>query len=168
MRPPGIEVYEASQSVLEGFTEYVETAKFHEATTTGGIMAYRTGAQHHIAPGAKFADSLLEDAGRVIAAYAERWPIYTTRLEGFNVLRYTENQEYKYHVDSTAENPRIVSALCYINDDYVGGELDFSRLEYTYKPKAGEWVLFGSSYIFEHASVPVESGVKYAINCFFK
>jgi predicted 2-oxoglutarate/Fe(II)-dependent dioxygenase YbiX len=51
----------------------------------------------------------------------------------------------------------------YLNDDYEGGELWFPRFNLTIKPKAGDVVVFPSTYIYEHASQDMVSGTKYSV-----
>ena len=58
---------------------------------------------------------------------------------------------------------RDISLLLYLNDNYEGGKLKFTRLNYTYKPKAGDLVFFPSNHIFTHESTPLTVGVKWAI-----
>ena len=54
--------------------------------------------------------------------------------------------------------------LFYLNDDYEGGEIEFPRLDgYVHKPKVGDIAIFPSNYIYEHASLPIKSGIKYCV-----
>ena len=53
--------------------------------------------------------------------------------------------------------------LVYLNDDYEGGELDFKRLSYALKPKAGMLVWFPSDVRYEHMAMPVLSGRRYSL-----
>jgi hypothetical protein len=50
----------------------------------------------------------------------------------------------------------------YLNDDYEGGELWFPYLDIKFKPTYGDIVMFPSTYIYAHASLPVTRGTKYA------
>jgi len=56
-----------------------------------------------------------------------------------------------------------LSVLGYLNDDYEGGELSFGGWNYTYKPVAGDLVIFPSNYMYTHRAMPVTSGTKYAL-----
>jgi predicted 2-oxoglutarate/Fe(II)-dependent dioxygenase YbiX len=49
-----------------------------------------------------------------------------------------------------------------LNEGYEGGELWFNHLDQTIKPKTGDIVVFPSTFIYSHASLPVKSGVKYS------
>jgi hypothetical protein len=56
-----------------------------------------------------------------------------------------------------------VSAVGYLNNDYIGGELNFDKLDFTYKPSSGDVVVFLSDEPYSHASLPVKSGIKYSV-----
>lgn len=89
------------------------------------------------------------------------------------VLRYEPGGYYKHHADAyyflpeqrawTKSVDRDISMLVYLNDDYEGGELDFKRLSYALKPKAGMLVWFPSDVRYEHMAMPVLSGRRYSL-----
>lgn len=89
------------------------------------------------------------------------------------VLRYKVGGVYAEHADSEAFDAqqqrfhrvadRDVSLLIYLNDDYDGGQLSFRQLNYTYKPRAGDLVMFPSSNLFMHQAEQVTRGTKYAV-----
>jgi len=87
--------------------------------------------------------------------------------EGYSLLRYRKGGEYKEHVDRGSQNNRIVSGLLYLNDDFEGGEINFSRYDLTVKPKKGSVILFPSFHTHLHASLPITSGTKYAVVTWF-
>lgn len=96
--------------------------------------------------------------------YAERYSISESLYhEGYNVLKYGPGQEYKVHYDGTTSIGRIISAICYLNDDYEGGELEFPNYNVKIKPQAGMLILFPSTYPYAHVAHPVTKGNKYAI-----
>lgn len=89
------------------------------------------------------------------------------------VLRYAPGGKYGLHADAEhfdfTQNrfyrflDRDFSMLIYLNDEYEGGELNFPWLNYRYKPKAGDLVIFPSNHIFSHESLPITRGNKYAL-----
>lgn len=89
------------------------------------------------------------------------------------LLRYSPGGKYDVHADAEESEgdggrffrrlDRDFSLLIYLNDDYEGGELHFNALNFTYKPKMGDLILFPSNHVFGHESRPVISGIKYAI-----
>lgn len=83
-------------------------------------------------------------------------------MEAINFVRYGEGQHFSVHSDHGFSYTCTVSSVMYLNDDYEGGELHFPFLDICLKPKAGDIILFPSTYIYSHASLPVESGIKYS------
>jgi len=59
--------------------------------------------------------------------------------------------------------PRDISILFYLNDNYTGGELEFTQLGLTIKPKAGMMIAFPSYKEFAHKVHPVQSGTRYSL-----
>jgi len=111
---------------------------------------------------------VFEAFSKALSIYRTIYPhVHVTSDEGYSLLRYTEGGKYSAHVDRGAPNNRVVSGLIYLNDDFEGGELHFPRQELTIKPKPGSLVLFPSFHTFEHASLPIKSGTKYAVVTWF-
>lgn len=71
-------------------------------------------------------------------------------LEPLRMKRYlprTQTQRaerFDAHVDVTNYDTarRFLVAFIYLNDDYIGGEIDFVQLGYKVKPKQGSILLF--------------------------
>lgn len=103
-------------------------------------------------------------------------PVYGHRPALFEppyVLRYPPGGKYVLHSDGEEFDEqaqqwyrlrdRDVSLLLYLNDNYEGGGLSFDKLNYTYQPKAGDLVFFPSNHYYSHQSLPIESGIKWAM-----
>jgi predicted 2-oxoglutarate/Fe(II)-dependent dioxygenase YbiX len=101
-------------------------------------------------------------------------PIYNSKLvsvEPPQFLRYDVGDEYKVHNDSEEQIDgklqqvvkRDISLLLYLNDDYEGGEIEFTKLQVLMKPKAGMLIAFPSYMEYEHKVHPVTKGTRYAI-----
>jgi len=93
-----------------------------------------------------------------------------THDSGFEMLRYEEGQHFGMHTDAILgrhEGLRQLSALIYLNDDYEGGETYFPRQQIKFKAKAGDLLLFPSTFCYPHEALPVTKGVKYAIVTWF-
>lgn len=97
--------------------------------------------------------------------YARYWGINVVYYEAFNFVKYEgEGKHFRVHADHGPAYNCTVSAVIYINDDYDGGEIEFPRLDkYVHRPKVGDIAVFPSNYIYEHASLPMKSGTKYAV-----
>jgi prolyl 4-hydroxylase len=89
--------------------------------------------------------------------------------EPLHVLRYRPGQEYRPHVDWLLDdNPRILTALVYLNEDYTGGETEFIKTGLKVRGRKGDVLVFrsqgddgGLDPLSEHAGLPVTSGTKY-------
>jgi len=88
--------------------------------------------------------------------------------EGYSMLKYRDNQEYLGHYDSDTNGGRIISAICYLNDDYTGGELEFVNFDFKIKPKPGMLILFPSNFAYKHIAHPVTEGTKYGLVTWIK
>ena len=97
--------------------------------------------------------------------YAKSWGINVVYYEAFNFVKYEgAGTHFNIHADHGPAYNCTVSAVIYINDDYEGGDLKFPRLDnLVYKPRVGDIAVFPSNYIYEHASLPIESGTKYCV-----
>lgn len=95
--------------------------------------------------------------------YESFWHLRMFYYESFNFVKYMPGKYFKVHADHGPYYTCTVSALVYLNDDYEGGELLFARHGLTFKPQAGDVVLFPSNYVYEHSSLEIRSGTKYCV-----
>jgi hypothetical protein len=87
------------------------------------------------------------------------------------LLRYGPGGFYVYHSDAYDYEggswhkaaDRDISLLLYVNDEYTGGELEFSSFTYTLRPRAGMLVWFPSDFRYLHMAKLVTSGRRYAV-----
>jgi hypothetical protein len=102
-------------------------------------------------------------------SYAKRYNIQESFFhENYQLLKYRGGEEYKAHYDGSTNIGRAISAICYLNDDYEGGEIEFVNFNLKIKPQAGMMILFPSNYAYTHIAHPVISGNKYAIVTWIK
>ncbi len=91
------------------------------------------------------------------------------QAEPLLILRYRPGQQYYPHVDWLDDpNPRILTALAYLNDNYEGGETSFVETGLTVKGRKGDTLVFRSvgpdgnfDPLSMHAGLPVTRGTKY-------
>jgi hypothetical protein len=98
-----------------------------------------------------------------IMKYAQKHDIKISQNVGYSLARYSSGQFFAEHTDSTKEFPRKVSAILYLNDNYSGGTITFTKLNKTFKPKANTLFIFPSTDDFSHSADPVIDGTKYVI-----
>lgn len=112
---------------------------------------------------AKAHDMVNDRLNVALQHYEKLWHFNIKYKEAFNFVKYMPGEFFKVHADHGPFYTCTVSAIVYLNDDYEGGELEFPRHELTIKPKAGDIMLFPSNYVYEHASLNISSGIKYAV-----
>ena len=96
--------------------------------------------------------------------YCKRFNIYNLRYwEAFNFIKYEPGHHFMEHHDHGFSYNCTVSLVAYLNDDFEGGELFFRLQGINYIPKAGDVVLFPSTYMYPHQAKVVHSGTKYSL-----
>ena len=81
-----------------------------------------------------------------------------------SIVRYKKGQFYNEHVDfGLGTDVRLVSLVCYLNDNFEGGETAFSRQGIKVKPETGKAILFPSGLTHRHSACDIISGTKYAL-----
>ena len=89
--------------------------------------------------------------------------------EPLQILRYRPGQEYRRHLDWIIDdNPRTMTALVYLNQDYDGGETEFPKAGLKIRGETGDVLVFRNAGpdgkadpLSEHAGLPVTQGTKY-------
>lgn len=92
--------------------------------------------------------------------------MYSAKIEKFEnpqLLRYGKEQKFHDHIDDHPFFTRRISLTFYLNDDYEGGDVEFSRFNLRFKAKANQLLIFPSNYIYNHQIYPVTSGLRYVI-----
>ena len=105
-----------------------------------------------------------------------------TNGSDIQILEYKDGGFYKRHADNASEiykngklinykliaPQRKITTLLFLNDDFEGGEIEFSHLRYAdlnrviLKPKAGQMIVFPSHGLFAHEVKKVK-GNRFAI-----
>jgi predicted 2-oxoglutarate/Fe(II)-dependent dioxygenase YbiX len=83
--------------------------------------------------------------------------------QDFKILRYEGGDHFSSHSDDGGGTFRRVSTVYYINDNYEGGEIEFTIFGILYKPEAKDFIVFPSSYSYRHRVLPVKEGTRYSI-----
>jgi prolyl 4-hydroxylase len=132
----------------------------------------------------------------------ETLSVNKNQFEDIQVVRYEPNQEYKYHYDichpeqchkehkasckadyDKYKSIRYITVIFYLNDNFKGGETEFTKLRKKIKPKKGTALIFfncnpssntqndglcDTIYNSEHAGTPVKSGEKWIANVWIR
>ena len=72
------------------------------------------------------------------------------------------------HVDDLGVSEYHMSALIYLNDDFVGGEISFPTHNLSIKPNKGDLVVFPGNLNYAHKIDPITSGDRYTMPFWFK
>ena len=108
-------------------------------------------------------------------------------LEPFAVLNYAPGEEYGEHVDYldpaipayaaelAQRGQRVATCLLYLNDDFEGGETEFTKLGLSFKGRKGDALFFFSADSSGrpdprtvHAGRTPTSGEKWLLSQFFR
>ena len=107
---------------------------------------------------------------RKCVSFTDRKPVNSEQLQ---VLKYKEGGFYSPHQDAFYDeaNPRTVTAIIALNDDYEGGETEFPNLGKKFKLNTGDVLLFNNftDWGYQtpkslHGGRPVKSGEKWICN----
>ena len=154
---PDSEVYwERAETIGDGPHQKIRTNKLarisHLATVTDNLVFQNIHNQFNVLLTAAF------------AGYKDRYKIFGSwHNEGFSLLKYSQGEYYGEHYDYHPENKRQVTAICYLNNDFEGGELEFPYFDIKIKPQPGMLLLFPSNYAYRHISHTITKGTKYAL-----
>jgi hypothetical protein len=100
--------------------------------------------------------------------YQNSYGYFDLEGEGWALLKYEVGDFFKLHTDASRAYPRQVSTVYYINDDYLGGEINFKYIDLELKPKKDEFLVFPSTNLFSHYAKEVIAGTKYSMPNWFR
>jgi hypothetical protein len=112
---------------------------------------------------AEFTKEFHNNVNPCLNQYLEAYSAVVHKLEKPQLLRYGKNQQFHYHVDDHPFFTRRISLVYYLNDEYEGGDLEFSRQEVKVKAKKGDLLIFPANYMYQHKAHPVTDGIKYSV-----
>ena len=189
--PSGIEIYEKIWHNAQGTIDAVEKEcadpnspmKWERASVQGygydnAVDDIRTnehlGITKYAEEGIQTAQFLHNNLADMFEAITQSY-MYRHRIlgaehthESYMMLKYTDGQYFESHVDSMPGSDRFITAIMYLNDDYEGGELEFTNLELKIKMPKESLIVFPSYFPYAHKAYPVTSGTKYSIVAWLK
>lgn len=83
--------------------------------------------------------------------------------EGWQLLRYGPGHHFNAHYDANHIWHRVGSISFYLNDNFTGGEIEFTRFNLRVKPKENQAIVFPSNYPYMHEVHPVQTGLRYTV-----
>ena len=90
-------------------------------------------------------------------------PKYAISDSGYQIQKYSTGGKYVWHHDyilNQRNGTRVLTYLFYLNDDFEGGETEFSDGTII-KPRTGTLLLFPSTWVYLHRGKEVTKGEKY-------
>ena len=171
---------------LTALLEHATQAEFHESLVSNFEEPEEAGAAEWVV-NKRIRDTqeveLSRSISQVLDAIDRRYvsdhinPFYGVQVrdsEPWQILRYAAGGHYTPHVDAETlykdeggldlwekTLDRDLSVVCFLNDDFEGGELVFPELDLTIKPRAGTAVCFPSDHHFIHGVNPVRAGCRF-------
>jgi len=90
------------------------------------------------------------------------WRIALAEHSGTQMIRYGKGGHYLPHSDAGRELPeRYFTVVCYLNEDFDGGNTSFPALGSTVRPQTGRAIVFPATYL--HCAEPVTAGEKFVM-----
>lgn len=90
------------------------------------------------------------------------WGIGLRHHSGTHLVCYSPGNFYVPHTDSALDvSDRYFTVLCYLNQNFEGGQTSFPSLTYSVQPRTGKAIVFPATYL--HGAEPVLSGKKYVL-----
>jgi len=90
------------------------------------------------------------------------WRVDLERHQGTHLVRYVPGDYYAPHTDTGLNLlHRYFTVLCYLNEDFEGGQTSFPRLGYSLAPRTGKVAIFPATAV--HCAEPITRGEKYIL-----
>lgn len=107
----------------------------------------------------KFHEQMKPCLDQYMAAYYAK----IEKFESPQLLRYGKDQKFHDHIDDHPFFTRRISLTYYLNDEYEGGDVEFSRHGLRFKAKKNDLLIFPSNFIYNHQVHPVTEGLRYVV-----
>tara|TARA_R100000458_G_C8242937_1_gene221494 strand:+ start:150 stop:728 length:579 start_codon:yes stop_codon:yes gene_type:complete len=114
---------------------------------------------------------LTKDICDIIEVYKKDKKIKDIQLKmimDMSILKYDTGGFYLPHIDHSFSTPRTLTIIYFLNNDYVGGSLNFWNLEKTkiigsVSAVPGRVVVFPSNFLFPHQIENISKGTRYTV-----
>jgi hypothetical protein len=112
--------------------------------------------------------SVAEDVNDRVAKIFNKFPEVNSRGVGIMQRQYP-GTALTEHVDDHTDPSLAYATVAYINDNYRGGEVFFSKFGISFKPKAGSFLIFPTTENWTHGVTEVEPGpTRYVLPIFIR
>lgn len=115
----------------------------------------------------QIADALYSSLGKALNHYTTSiYPFAANNIKSreysIHLLKYGPGGHLPAHQDQGISS-RVLSSVMYLNDDYVGGEIEFINSGVKIKPEAGSIIFFPSNFLYIHEVYPITDGFRYSM-----
>lgn len=168
---------------LSSFLQWLNTLDtFHEATVWNegeiklkkhirDVKSFSLPTQHQSKTLVHWHRVLISLFRKALKSYEQKYCLGTFNVNNFrnvDILKYHEGNHFSVHSDSASNEPRTISIIYLLNNDYEGGELVFTtpdtKEDYlTIENKPNRLVVFPSNFLYPHKVKPVTKGVRYSV-----
>lgn len=158
---PGITAYYDVDIDFDQLSEYHSNTEWQEAKVYAGA---ETDIKLRDASTKMFNDlpsSVEKEINKYVREYANRKGLDDLKVvDAFSLVKYESGQFFVNHSDGGPGLPRRLSMVVYLNDEYTGGEIAFTRFGVAFKMPKNTMILFPSTEEYSHSAESVVSGVK--------
>jgi hypothetical protein len=114
-------------------------------------------------PLSNFTRAFYESMKPCLDEYINAYGAVIEHIQAPQLLRYGKEQKFHDHVDDHPLFTRRISMTYYLNDDYEGGDVEFSKYGLRFKAKKNNLLIFPSNFMYNHAVYPVTDGLRYVV-----
>jgi hypothetical protein len=104
-----------------------------------------------------------ESTKESLNSYISYYDAAIQKFEPPQLLKYGVGQNFNNHIDDHPFLTRRISMTYYLNNDYEGGDIEFSRFNLRFKAQKNQLLVFPSNFVYNHKIHPVTSGSRYVI-----
>jgi hypothetical protein len=131
-----------------------ETTSPQPATSQWSDMIWSNGETNEILNGYK---------ERVMQSFRDIYAIDCKFCGGSYLVKWTESKKMNLHVDDLGDGKNQISAVLYLNDDYVGGNINFPTHNLSIKPENYELLIFPGNLNYAHEVQEITNGSRFTI-----
>lgn len=101
--------------------------------------------------------------------YIEKYGLSVKRVKNFKICEQIKSSDFHNDLDKYAAQKHFYTIIVALNDDYVGGEIQFKNRigNETIKLSAGDVLIYPANNNYAHRELEVTSGTKYTAIAYF-
>jgi hypothetical protein len=101
--------------------------------------------------------------------YIKEYELSVKKIKSFKICEQIKSSGFHNDLDKYAAQKHFYTILVALNDDYVGGEIQFKNRigNETIKLSAGDVLIYPANNSYEHRELEVTSGTKYTAIAYF-